>query len=132
MEQYRSLIELVDSALDARLMKRALNALDPFVWAIPCWNYAGHARISDLDGEVSVVAPEPIYACNSKRCDRADAVYSADNKLHYHTRRPYVIYTNGFQRIPDVHVVPINRARGEWANYQDRAIVRYELIRRKA
>jgi len=75
--------------------------------------------------------PEPIYACKSKRCNRSDVVYSPDNTLHNHTRTPYLIY-NGGTHVPDVHVVPINRARGEWANYQDKAIVRYEVIRRKA
>jgi len=31
------LLEVIGSALDGRLIKQALNELDPFVWARPCW-----------------------------------------------------------------------------------------------
>lgn len=35
---FPTLLEVSLSVIDGRLMKQALNELDPFVWARPCWD----------------------------------------------------------------------------------------------
>lgn len=82
-----------------------------------------------LIDQVDRVLEPYLYACQSRRCNRSDAVYTDDSVLHYHTRRPYIVWRNVKNIRPEVFVVPVDREYGLYANMRHNCMVRFTVAR---